>query len=526
MRIRLIALLAVLTALAPAPAPAQETTGSISGTITDPSGAAIRGATVTLTNTDRNHVERTLKTTTAGFFTANSLPLGTYSVQLTDSGFKSETVTTLVLHANDALTVNRSLVPGSETENVTVTADAAQLNLENATSSGLISGDQLNELVLNNRNYEQFLQLQPGVAYGGATDQLYVGSTAPSGASNTRSTSPSTAAAPPPTTGPSTVPTTSTAAPTSRFSPIPPSTPSPKSRPCAANTPHSSAAAPPARSTSSPNPEPTRSTAPPTSSSATTSSTPTHTATSSTSPSRRAPTTATTTSAEPSAAPSSSPTSTTAATRPFSSSPMKPAASSNTPPAPPSSPPPQSCLGDFSNAYYAPTGSTIASATGPVAVCTAFNPTNGTCTAYGSKVTTFSPTAAGIPQGHLLPAPRPALRRRYRRRPRPSLPSVHRSERLQQQPDPRPHRPERRAKAQRLLSLPPRHLPHHLRYRHLLRPAPPRPFHHHHAQPRHRAARARHLHLHPHPARRHRLRPLHQQHQHRARRGLHHRAVH
>ncbi len=182
--LRLAAALLCLLPFAVTSAPAQETTGSISGTVTDPSGAAIRGATVTLTNTDRNHVERTLKTTAAGFFTANSLPLGTYSVQLTDSGFKTDTVTTLVLHANDALTVNRALVPGSETENVTVTADAAQLNLENATSAGLISGDQLNELVLNNRNYEQFLQLQPGVVFGGASDQLYVSSTSIGGASN------------------------------------------------------------------------------------------------------------------------------------------------------------------------------------------------------------------------------------------------------------------------------------------------------------------------------------------------------
>ena len=166
-------------------APAQETTGSISGTITDSSGANIKGATVTLTNTDRGHVERTLRTTSVGFFTATSLPLGTYSVKVTDAGFKTETVTSLVLHANDALTVNRTLVAGNETEVITVTADQAQLNLENATSAGLINGDQLNELVLNNRNYEQFLQLQPGVVYGGATDQLYVGSTAPSGSANT-----------------------------------------------------------------------------------------------------------------------------------------------------------------------------------------------------------------------------------------------------------------------------------------------------------------------------------------------------
>lgn len=164
---------------------AQETTGSISGTVTDPSGAAIKGATVTLTNTDRGQDVRVLTTGPSGFYTGRSLPLGTYNVKITDAGFKTETVKSLVLHANDALTVNKALIAGNVSESVTVTADQAQLNFENPTSAGLISGDQLNQLVLNNRNYEQFLQLQPGVVYGGATDQLYVGSTAPSGASNT-----------------------------------------------------------------------------------------------------------------------------------------------------------------------------------------------------------------------------------------------------------------------------------------------------------------------------------------------------
>lgn len=167
------------------PAGGQEVTGSISGTVTDSSGAAIRGATVDLTNIDRGQSVRKLTTTSAGFFTATSLPLGTYTVRISDPGFKTETVTELALHANDALTVNRTLSVGSSNEVVSVTADQAQLNLENATSAGLITGAQLNELVLNNRNYEQFLQLQPGVVYGGATDQLYVGSTAPSGTSNT-----------------------------------------------------------------------------------------------------------------------------------------------------------------------------------------------------------------------------------------------------------------------------------------------------------------------------------------------------
>ncbi len=163
---------------------AQAVSGSISGTVIDPSGAAIKGATVTLKNTDRGQDVRTLKTNSAGFYTGASLPLGAYTVEIKGQGFKTESVTGLALHANDALTVNRTLAVGSSGEVVTVTADEAQLNFENGTSSGLISGDQLNELVLNNRNYEQFLQLQPGVVYGGITDQLYVGSQAPAGASN------------------------------------------------------------------------------------------------------------------------------------------------------------------------------------------------------------------------------------------------------------------------------------------------------------------------------------------------------
>lgn len=160
---------------------AQETQGSISGTVTDSSGAAIQGATVVITNTDRNHVERTLKTDGKGFYTAASLPLGTYSVMVKDQGFKADTITSLVLHVNDALTVNRTLLAGNEGETVTVRADQLSVNLEDASSTGLITGTQVRELVLNNRNYEQLITLQPGVAYGGTTDQLYVGTSLPSG---------------------------------------------------------------------------------------------------------------------------------------------------------------------------------------------------------------------------------------------------------------------------------------------------------------------------------------------------------
>jgi len=167
-------------------APAQDVTGSISGTVTDPSGAAVKGATVDLINTDRNETVRTLTTNGAGFYTATSLPLGTYTVKVTDAGFKVDTVTGLILHVDDKLTVNRNLVVGSTNQSVTVAADALSVNLEDASSSGLITGTQSRELVLSTRNYEQLLSLQPGVAYSGTTDQIYLGPSNPvGGAANT-----------------------------------------------------------------------------------------------------------------------------------------------------------------------------------------------------------------------------------------------------------------------------------------------------------------------------------------------------
>lgn len=163
---------------------AQEVTGSISGTVTDATGATVGGATVILTNTDRGEDLRTLTTTNAGFFSASSLPLGTYTVKISAPGFKTDTVTSLALHVNDALTVNRKLAIGSPDQQVSVQADMLQLNFQDASSATLISGTQVRELALNNRNYEQLVALQPGVSYGGG-DQLYIGLSNPSGETNT-----------------------------------------------------------------------------------------------------------------------------------------------------------------------------------------------------------------------------------------------------------------------------------------------------------------------------------------------------
>jgi hypothetical protein len=160
------------------------TTGSISGTIKDPSGALIKGATVSILNTDRNAVERTIMTNNAGFYTAGSLPLGHYVVKVEDAGFKTESLTGIELHVGDTLTVNSQLTTGSASDTVSVNAEALGVNVENATSAGLIDSTQIKELVMVSRNYESLINLQPGVAYGNTTDNLQRGPVGVGGASS------------------------------------------------------------------------------------------------------------------------------------------------------------------------------------------------------------------------------------------------------------------------------------------------------------------------------------------------------
>ena len=178
------AVLVVLLIAGAALARAQEISASISGTVVDATGASVSGALVTLTNTDRAYVERDVKTDKVGFYTATSLPLGNYSVAIAMKGFRTAVVTGIVLNANDALKLDRKLAVGSASDTVAVVASQAQVNLENGTSEGLVTGTQVRELILNNRNYEQLVTLQPGVSYVGASDQLYIGASLPAGTTN------------------------------------------------------------------------------------------------------------------------------------------------------------------------------------------------------------------------------------------------------------------------------------------------------------------------------------------------------
>ncbi|HZE80965.1 MAG TPA: TonB-dependent receptor [Candidatus Polarisedimenticolia bacterium] len=161
----------------------QEITGQIRGIVTDSSKAVIANATVTITNKDRNLVLRTVETNSAGEYVAPFLPVGRYSVTVEFKGFKKFVKNDIELNVSDRLAVDAALETGALTETVSVESDPLEVNLQSVAMEGLISGTQVRELPLNNRNYEQLVTLQPGVT-SNAADQVYVGTTNPQGAVN------------------------------------------------------------------------------------------------------------------------------------------------------------------------------------------------------------------------------------------------------------------------------------------------------------------------------------------------------
>lgn len=161
----------------------QEITGNIVGTVRDTTGAVVPGATVTITNTDKQSIARTVTTDDEGRYAAPLLPAGNYEVAIESPNFK-RFVSKLKLNVNDRQTIDANLEAGQVSETVTITSDPVQVQLQSPQASTLISGTQVRELSLNNRNFVQLTTLSPGVS-SGLSDQVYVGTTNPSGQANT-----------------------------------------------------------------------------------------------------------------------------------------------------------------------------------------------------------------------------------------------------------------------------------------------------------------------------------------------------
>jgi hypothetical protein len=163
---------------------AQDISGTIGGTILDATGSTVPKAKVSIKNTDRNQVVRTIVTDDTGSYTAPFIPVGTYSVRVEAAGFKIEERTDIVLNVSDDLRINIQLKVGSASDTVEVRADTVAVELGTPASATTIEGTQVRELGLGTRNYQQLMALMPGVA-SNATDELFVGNSLPGGSANT-----------------------------------------------------------------------------------------------------------------------------------------------------------------------------------------------------------------------------------------------------------------------------------------------------------------------------------------------------
>ncbi len=159
---RRFALVALIVLVAPGAAWAQEATGKIVGTITDPTGGLIPGAKVTVTNVATD-VSRQTRTDKEGFYEVLALPIGTYKVTAENPGFRKATVENQTLQINQALRIDIPMEIGSPTEVVEVTAEVATVETVNHTLGQSVTSRQVVNLPLNGRNVLQLALLQPGV---------------------------------------------------------------------------------------------------------------------------------------------------------------------------------------------------------------------------------------------------------------------------------------------------------------------------------------------------------------------------
>ncbi len=164
-----LVLLSVLLVL-PRTLPAQ-VTGTVSGFVTDPSGASVPQAMVTATRVEQN-VSRTAESNAEGFYNFRALQPGTYTVTAEKTGFQRLTQTGVVLTVNQDLRLDLALKLGATTQAVTVTAEAPLVNTTSGTISGLVDDRRITDMPLDGRNVISLAATLPGVLNVRAPQQL------------------------------------------------------------------------------------------------------------------------------------------------------------------------------------------------------------------------------------------------------------------------------------------------------------------------------------------------------------------
>jgi len=141
----------------------QELAGTFTGTVTDSTGAVIQNANITIIQNGVNGEPRVVQSNSSGNYTASNVPAGTYSITVSAPNFESFSDHNVVLNVAQKRTVNVELKAGSQSQTVTVEDNPVSVDTESSSQAGTISGTQVRELELVNRNFQQLVTLQPGV---------------------------------------------------------------------------------------------------------------------------------------------------------------------------------------------------------------------------------------------------------------------------------------------------------------------------------------------------------------------------
>src|SRR5687767_15053156 len=141
---------------------AQQTTGAIRGVVTDPTGAAIAGVTVSATN-DQTRVTQTAKTNSSGAYVIPLLPPGLYTVSAESTGFAKTVRNTVLVRITETESLDFALQLGSVAESVTVSASVSLVQAETSAEGRVIERRTISALPLATRNFTQLLGLTAGV---------------------------------------------------------------------------------------------------------------------------------------------------------------------------------------------------------------------------------------------------------------------------------------------------------------------------------------------------------------------------
>jgi hypothetical protein len=159
---RTVAAVFLLLLVASLPHFAQTITGRILGTVHDPSGAAVANANVTVSDTQRG-LTRTAATDASGNFVAASLTPGVYTVRAEAKGFKTVERQNIQVEVARDVAIDLTLSPGEVQQTIVVSGEIPMVDTISSSLGGTLSNKEINDLPLNGRNYENLLQLRPGV---------------------------------------------------------------------------------------------------------------------------------------------------------------------------------------------------------------------------------------------------------------------------------------------------------------------------------------------------------------------------